>query len=258
MSRGLEGRVALITAAGSGMGRAAALRFADEGAHVIATDLDGETAEETAVLGRAGGGSITARPLDVTDLAALRALVDDIEREHGVLHVLYNHAGSPGPAGLGAPEHEFALAIDVNVKSAYYLTSYAADLLRKADGKGSVIFTASVSAITGSPGSPMYSMVKGGVVQMMKSMALAFAADGVRCNAVCPASVQTPMLRKFVDRGNKGITDEEMAGFAKATIPLGRAATPEEIASVAYFLASDDAAFVTGVAIPVDGGYTAR
>jgi NAD(P)-dependent dehydrogenase (short-subunit alcohol dehydrogenase family) len=144
------------------------------------------------------------------------------------------------------------------MKSAYYATSYAVDLLRAADGKGSVIFTASVSALTGSPFSPLYSMAKGGITAMVKALALALAPDGIRCNAICPASVQTPMLRGFLDRGNKGLTDEEMEGFVKQTIPLGRAAAPEEIAAVALFLASDESSFITGVALPVDGGYTAR
>jgi len=258
MAGGLQDRVALVTAAGSGMGRAAVLRFAREGAHVLATDISLEAAAETVALVQAEGGSAVAQSLDVTNLDELRSLAADIERDHGVLHVLYNHAGSPGGAGLGATEEDFDATVDINVKSSYYLTSYTADLLRKSEGRGSVIFTASVSAITGSPFSPLYAMAKGGVVMMMKSMALSFAPDGVRCNAVCPASVLTPMLRKFVDRRNDGLTDSELEDFVRATIPLGRAARPEEIASVVYFLASDDSSFVTGVAVPVDGGYTAR
>jgi len=254
----LEGRVALVTAAGSGMGRAGAKRFAEEGAHVYVTDLDGDSAAETVAEIEAAGGSATARRLDVTDMDAIRALLDEIGRDRGVLHVLYNHAGTPGPAGLAAAAREWDLLVDVNMKSAYYATSYAADLLRKADGKASVIFTASVSALTGSPFSPLYSMAKGGIVAMVRALALALAADGVRCNAICPASVKTPMLRGFLDRKNEGLTEEQMAEFARQTIPLGRAATPEEIANVALFLASDESSFVTGVALPVDGGYTAR
>jgi NAD(P)-dependent dehydrogenase (short-subunit alcohol dehydrogenase family) len=254
----LDDRTALVTAAGSGMGRAAALRFAEEGAHVYATDLREDAATQTADLIRAAGGAATAVPLDVTDLVALRAAFREVERARGVLHVLYNHAGSPGPSGLDAPLEEWDLLVDLNMRSAYYATSYASDLLRRSEGKGSVIFTASVSALTGSPFSPLYSMAKGGVVAMVRALALALAPEGIRCNAICPASVMTPMLPRFLDRKNEGLTEEQMAAFARQTIPLGRWAEPEEIASVALFLASDESSMVTGVALPVDGGYTAR
>jgi NAD(P)-dependent dehydrogenase (short-subunit alcohol dehydrogenase family) len=254
----LAGRIALVTAAGSGMGRAAAELFAAEGANVYVTDLREEAAQETVDAIASAGGSAQARALDVTDNDAIRGLIDEIDEAHGVLHVLYNHAGSPGPTGLAASDEEWRLLVDLNLKSAYYATSYAADLLRRADGKGSVVFTASVSALTGSPFSPLYSMAKGGIVAMVRALALTLAPDGVRCNAICPASVKTPMLREFLDRKNEGLTEEQMAEFAKQTIPLGRAALPEEIAQVALFLASDQSSFVTGVALPVDGGYTAR
>lgn len=254
----LDGRIALVTAAGSGIGRAACQRFAGEGAHVVVTDIDDKAASETVRLIESEGGTGAAHALDVTDIAAMREIVEHIESEHGILHVLYNHAGSPGAAGLEASEDEWTQTIDINMKGAYYLTSYAVDLLRKAEGHGSIIYTASVSALTGSPFSPLYSMTKGGIVMMMKSVALALAADGIRANAVCPAPAQTPMLRGFFDRGNKGVTDEEIEGFLKQTIPFGRAVTAEEVANVALFLASDEASFVTGVALPVDGGYTAR
>lgn len=254
----LENRIALITAAGSGMGRAGAIRFAEEGAHVYVTDLSQEAADETVAQISAAGGRATSRRLDVTDLDAIRRLIDEIGTEHGVLHVLYNHAGTPGAAGLGAPLDQWDTTVDVNMKSAYYATSYAVDLLKAADGKGSVIFTASVSALTGSPFSPLYSMAKGGITAMVKALALALAADGIRCNAICPASVATPMLRVFLDRNDEGLSDEQLQEFVKRTVPLGRAARPEEIANAALFLASDESSFVTGVPLPVDGGFTAR
>jgi NAD(P)-dependent dehydrogenase (short-subunit alcohol dehydrogenase family) len=254
----LENRIAVVTGAGSGMGRAVAVRFAEEGAHVYAVDLRAEAAEETAGLVTKAGGSAAARQLDVTDLGALRALVDEIERDHGVLHVLHNHAGTPGAGGFDASLEDYAETMDVNAKSAYYLTSYALDLLKKADGKGSVIFTSSISGLVGSPYSPLYSLAKGGIVVMMKAMALALARDGVRFNAICPAAVATPMLRVFFDRENTGITQERIDELAEQTVPLGRAADPREIANAVLFLASDEASFITGVALPVDGGYTAR
>lgn len=254
----LQNRIALITAAGSGMGRAGAVRFAQEGAHVYVTDLSQEAVDATVGQITGAGGTATGRQLDVTDLEAVKRVIDEIGSEHGVLHVLYNHAGTPGAAGLNAPLDQWDQTVDVNMKSAYYATSYAVDLLRAADGKGSVIFTASVSALTGSPFSPLYSMAKGGITAMVKALALALAPDGIRCNAICPASVATPMLRVFLDRNNEGLTDEQMREFARATVPLGRAAEPEEIANVALFLACDESSFVTGVPLPVDGGFTAR
>jgi NAD(P)-dependent dehydrogenase (short-subunit alcohol dehydrogenase family) len=254
----LDNRIALITAAGSGMGRAGAVRFAEEGAHVWVTDLREDAVNETVKQITDAGGKATGRALDVTDLDALQTIVDEIDSAHGVLHVLYNHAGTPGVAGLGASLPDWDITVDVNLKSAYYLTSYAVPLLRKADRKGSIIFTSSISGLYGSPYSPLYSMVKGGVVVMMKAIALGLAAEGIRANAICPASVATPMLKVFFDRNNEGISEERVQELVKASVPLGRAAAPEEIANVALFLACDESSFITGVPLPVDGGFTAR
>lgn len=240
------------------MGRAGAVRFAQEGAHVYVTDLRQDAAEETAQTITDAGGRATARQLDVTDLPAIKSVIDEIGDAHGVLHVLYNHAGTPGAAGLHASLKDWDITVDVNMRSAYYATSYAVDLLRKANGKGSIIYTSSVSGVAGSPFSPLYSMVKHGIVGLVRATALALAPEGIRCNAICPASVATPMLRGFLDRNNEGLTDEQMAEFVKRTVPLGRAAQPEEIANVALFLACDESSFITGVPLPVDGGFTAR
>jgi NAD(P)-dependent dehydrogenase (short-subunit alcohol dehydrogenase family) len=194
------------------------------------------------------------------DHEQLERLFADVKDAHGKLHVLWNHAGAPGPAGLEATEPAFDFAMDLNVKSAYFATALAEDLLAAADGKASVIFTSSVSGLVGSPGSPVYSLAKGGIATMTKSLAVALAPKGIRVNAICPAAVETPMLIKFFDRT---IEDEEEAkeiqqGYIKASVPLGRAGTAEEIADVVAFLASDESSFITGVPLPVDGGYTAK
>jgi len=261
MAGRLEGRIALITGAGSGMGRASAVRFAAEGAHVVVDDIRADAAEETVRLIRQEGGSATARSADATDLTQMRELIDEIGREFGVLHVLYSHVGMPGAAGMEISEDDWNESITTNTKSGFFAASYALPLLKAADGKGSVIFTASATGLVGSPYSPLYSVAKGGVVMLAKALACAVAADGVRANAICPGPIDTPMLPRFFGRegtaGESGL-DDELRGFLAGSVPLGRAGTPEEVAGVALFLASDDSSFVTGVALPVDGGVTAR
>ena len=173
MSGLLSGRVALITAAGSGMGRAGAELFASEGATVVVVDLDLGAAESTVASIEQAGGKALAMQCDVADVGQLRTVFDRVERELGVLHVLYNHAGIPGPAGLEEVEEaEWHHAIDVNIKSAWFGTALGLPLLRKAGGKGSIIYTASVSGIVGSTMSPLYSMAKGGVVNFARGVAL--------------------------------------------------------------------------------------
>jgi NAD(P)-dependent dehydrogenase (short-subunit alcohol dehydrogenase family) len=253
----LENRIALVTAGGSGMGRAACLRFAEEGAHLVVTDLDETAAKETVSLIEAAGGSGAAYALDVSDTHAVAEAADRVRRDHGVLHVLYNHAGIPGASGLEINESDFDVAVDVNVKGAFFMTANCVDLLRAAEGKGSVIFTASVSGIVGSPLSPLYSMTKGGIVLLMRSLALKLAPDGIRVNAICPGPIGTPMLSQFFGR-DTGADVSDLVDSFTANIPLGRRGLPEEIASAALFLASDEASYITGVALPVDGGYLAK
>jgi len=238
------------------MGRAGARRFAAEGAHVVVTDLDEGAAKETASLIGGDGGSAEARQLDVADVSAINDVLAAVDREHGVLHVLYNHAGIPGASGLQMPEDQFDFGVDVNLKGAFYLAAAAVPLMERADGKGSIIFTASVSGLVGSPFSPLYSMTKGGIVLLMKSMALNLAPK-IRVNAICPGPVDTPMLPQFFGREPGANVADLMSGFM-ASVPMQRPCQPEEIAAAAAFLASDDASFVTGVPLPVDGGYVAR
>jgi NAD(P)-dependent dehydrogenase (short-subunit alcohol dehydrogenase family) len=150
----LQDRIAVITAAGSGMGRAGAMRMAAEGATVVVADLDGAAAEGVCKEIADAGGTAVPFAVDVADVDRLRELFDFVDREYGVLHILYNHAGIPGPTGLDIPIEEFERTIAINQRSAFYGTAYAVPLLQRANGKGSIIFTASVSGVVGSPLSP--------------------------------------------------------------------------------------------------------
>ena len=250
----------MITAAGSGMGRAAALLFAAEGAHVVVVDRDADAAGRTVADIASAGGAASVEVCDVSDVEALRAMFGRVDAAHGVLHALWSHAGIPGAAGFDITEEEWYRAIDVNMKSAFFCTSFGVPLLRKAGGKGSLVYTASVSGLVGSPYSPLYSMAKGGIVNFTRATAVALAKDGIRANVICPAAIDTPMLPLFFGRttSDQSAIDAEMQGFIAATVPLGRAGTTGEIAATVLWLASDDSSFVTGVALPVDGGFTAR
>jgi NAD(P)-dependent dehydrogenase (short-subunit alcohol dehydrogenase family) len=255
--RRLENRVALITAAGSGMGKASAERFASEGAHVVVSDIDEKAAVSVVDQIVENGGQATVAVCDVSDNDQIRSVIDQIGRDFGVLHVLFNHAGIPGAAGLDIAPEAFEKVVNINQRSAFYATQFALPLLQKAEGKGSIIFTSSVSGVVGSPFSPLYSMTKGGIVLFMKSLAVRLGPEGIRSNAILPAMIETPMLSQFFGR-EKGADIEDLKAAYKSSVPMGRVARPEEIASVAAFLASDDASWVTGVALPVDGGFLAQ
>jgi NAD(P)-dependent dehydrogenase (short-subunit alcohol dehydrogenase family) len=252
----LKDKVALITAGASGMGRSGAEAFAREGAHVIVVDMNETAAKETVAGIEAEGGSAAYAVVDVRDLGALKELADSVTKEHGKLHVLYNNVGIPGAAGLGLTEEEWDFGLEINARASFFLSGYLEEALKAAQG-ASVIFTSSTSGLVGSPYSPMYSFTKGGVIALVRSMALAFAADGIRVNAIAPGSVETPGLPGFFRIDDPEEIERRKAAFF-ATIPLGRASQPEEIAQVALFLASDMSSYVTGVTIPVDGGITAK
>jgi NAD(P)-dependent dehydrogenase (short-subunit alcohol dehydrogenase family) len=255
----LKERVAVVTGGASGMGRATARSFVAEGAHVVIADVDEAAAKALAdELGTLGHGSAQAYGLDITDLPALKGLIEHVDREFGILHVLYNNAGYPGPAGLDAVIDEFDKTVDINLKAAYYATSYAIPLLSRAVPHASVIFTSSTSGIVGSPLSVLYSATKGAVVLMAKSMALSLGGKGIRVNVICPGPTDTPMLPRFFGRETSEDLSEKVRGFVQANIPLQRLATSDDVAGAALFLASDESSFVTGIALPVDGGYLAR
>lgn len=239
------------------MGRAISLRLAEEGATTYVADLSGRAATSVAAEVESAGGVAVPKEIDATDNDALRDLFAEVDRTHGRLHVLHNQVGMPGAGGLDVSPEDFDRSIEVNVKSAFYVATLGYDLVKKADRKGSISMTASTAALIGSPFSPLYSLTKGALTAFTRALALVGGPDGVRVNVICPGPVDTPMLPTFFGRDPGADMQDLMAGFI-GLVPLGRPATPEEIAGVVAFLASDDAGFVTGVTIPIDGGLTAK
>ena len=258
MSGDLEGRVAVITAAGSGMGREASLLFAREGAHVVLIDINEEAARGVVSEIEKGGGSAEAMRVDMMNLADIAKVVATIGTNHGRMDVLWNHVGAPGPRGFDFDAETWQRSVNLNLTAPVFMTKEALPLL-KASGKGaSVLFTSSVSGLIASRNSPVYSTVKAGVIGYMRCIAAIGAPDNIRANAICPGGVETPMLEGFFRAPGESdeVLQQRLASFS-AAIPLGRACRPDEVAQLALFLASDRSSYITGVAIPIDGGYTA-
>jgi NAD(P)-dependent dehydrogenase (short-subunit alcohol dehydrogenase family) len=254
----LKNKRAIVTAGGSGMGRAGCLLFAREGAAVVVVDIDEAAARRTVEEIKTAGGTAHAMAADLLQADECHRIVHDGARLLGGLDILWNHAGAPGPAeveGLDLVEYDKAMAL--NVRSGLLSTGAAVKYMREAGG-GSILFTASVSGLVGSMMAPVYSGAKFAVVGMAMSLAQRFAADNIRVNALCPGLTDTPMLPKFVNRNNDPSVQDENTRKLNAAIPMGRPGRPEELAHAALWLLSDDASYVTGVALPVDGGYVCR
>ena len=254
----LQDRIALITAGASGMGRASALDFAAHGAHVVIVDRDEAAARSAVEEIEASGGSAELAVADLTDEAAIHRTLEGVGERHGRLDVLFNHAGAPAPPGLGFSASDWDRCMALNLRAPMVMTQAALPLLERANG-ASIIFTASVSGLVASPFSPLYAAAKGGVVLFMKSIAVALGPQGIRANAICPGPTDTPMLATFfggTSQEDPGVK-ERLEGYL-ATLPLRSVAQPDEFADVALFLASDASSYLTGLAIPVDGGFIAR
>lgn len=256
----LKDKVAVITAAGSGAGRAGSLLFAKEGAKVIVGDIDAKAGEETVGMVKSQRGEATFVQIDAGKVGDMKRLIDTTVGTYGTVHILWNHAGIPGPGKLeDTEEADFDKAFNVNCKGGFFATQFAVPHMRKAGG-GSIIFTASVSALRASPWSPAYAMYKGGLIPLTMSLAVYLGPDNIRTNCICPGLIDSPMARVFVDRSGsmpKDQVEKTVSGF-KERVPLGRIAKPEDIANAALFLASDEAAYVNGVILPVDGGTILR
>ena len=253
----LKDKLAVITAAASGMGRAGVELFAREGATVAAVDINPTALKAVVSDVNAKGGKVIPIVSDLSTVDGVRKSVDEAAALGGI-DVMWAHAGTPGPAaveGLDAAEYEKAMAL--NVTSAVFAAGEVVQHMRRRGG-GSLVFTASVSGLVGSMFSPVYSAGKFAVVGLTKSLAQRFAADRVRVNVVCPGPINTPMLPGFIGRSDDKDQMAENQKKLMAAVPLGRIGRPEEVAHAVLWLASDDASYVTGISLPVDGGYLAR
>jgi len=249
----LTDQVALITGAGSGIGREAALLFAEEGARVAAVDRDASAAQATAQAIEKAGGQALAVAADVSSAAQVRAAVEQTEARFGALHVLFNNAGIfPDADGLpeDTDEKVWDQVMDVNLKGVFLGCKYGIPALLRAGG-GAIINTASFVALLGAATAQIaYTASKGGVLAMTREIAVAYARKGIRANALCPGPVNTPLLEKL-------LKDPAARQRRFVHIPMGRLAEANEVARAALFLASDDSSFVNGTAFTVDGGITA-
>ena len=243
----LAGKAAVITGAASGIGRASALRFATEGARLILADSQ-EPDAETLKTGCFVRTDVSRRPDN-------ERMIDECVERYGRIDILYCNAGVTLPKLLpDSADAEIDRLLDVNVKGPLYAARYAIPIMLGQPGRGVILFTASKTGLVAQSDSPVYCASKGAIVILAKALALDYAARGIRVNALCPGIIDTPMLRRFAD----AMPDPAAAWTAYgAAQPMGRLGTPEECAAAALWLVSSDASFVTGVALPVDGGFTA-
>lgn len=244
----LKDKRIFLTAAGAGIGQATALRFAEEGARVIATDINADALTPLAEKG------IETHALDVTDAAAVAQLAETI----GAVDVLFNCAGFVHHGSiLDCDEADFDFSVGLNIKGSYNVTHAFLPAMLD-NGGGSVIFVSSaVSSLIAAPNRFIYGATKAAVIGMMKSIAADFVTQGIRANAICPATVESPSWHDRVREAGKSSGGEDAARAAFiARQPMGRVGRPEEIAGLAVYLASDEAEFVTGQSMVIDGGWT--
>ncbi len=249
----LEDKVALITGAGSGIGRESAILFAREGAAVVCVDLNEDSARGTEAEIKSSGGHAIAIRADVAISDNCREMVEAAERAFGKLNVLFNNAGimhADDDDSQTTTEHVWELTMDINAKGVFLGCKYGIPALRRAGG-GSIINTASLVALMGSAAAQVaYTASKGAVLAMTRELAIVHAKENIRINALCPGPLKTELLMKFLDT-------EEKLQRRLVHIPIGRFGETREIAQAALWLASDDSSFMTGADFVIDGGITA-
>jgi NAD(P)-dependent dehydrogenase (short-subunit alcohol dehydrogenase family) len=258
MERRFEGKVAVITGAAGGIGRAACLRFAAEGAKVVAVDLAGSDLAGVAAAVKDAGGQLIEAPADVTQSKQVEGYVERAVSAFGRIDAFFNNAGIEGWVGPSTeyPEEMFDRVMAVNVKGVWLGMKYVVPVMRK-QGGGAIVNTASVAGLSGTPTIIAYGASKHAVIGLTKSAALEFGADQIRVNAVCPSPIETRMMRSL-ERGINPDHPEAVHDMMAANIPLQRYGEPEEVAALVAFLCSEDAKFISGGQYTIDGGSRAR
>lgn len=249
----LKGKTALITGGGSGIGKAIATTFANQGAKILIFETDSNAAEQTVVEIQETGNAAEAHLVDVTEFDQINTLVQSIAEKDSI-DVLVNNAGI---AHIGTAEStaeiDFDRLYNVNVKGVFNCTKACIPFMKNA-GKGAIVNMASIAGSVGIKDRFAYSMTKGAVLAMTYSIAKDFLEYNIRCNSISPARVHTPFVDGFISKNYPG-QEKEMFEKLSKTQPIGRMGTPEEIATLALYLCSDEAAFVTGTDYPIDGGF---
>lgn len=249
----LDGKVAVVTGSASGLGRASALRFAAEGAAVVAADLNSQGGELVVSEIAGAGGRAVYQRTDVTSESDIKSLVDRAVREYGRLDITYNNAGVIGATGSieTTTEAEWDKTFAILIKAVFFGIKHSVKPMRAAGG-GSIISTASIAGLSGSFRLHAYSSAKAAVINLTRTAALELGKDKIRVNCICPGVISTPLVHGGIP-GGKDVLDPLLAN-AQA---LQRAGQAEDIANMAMFLASDEASWITGAAMVVDGGFTA-
>lgn len=248
---GIDGGVALVSGAASGIGRATAQRFAEEGASVVAADIDVEGGEETVSQIESEGGEATFIKTDVTDESDLAAAVETAVDTYGSLDFAFNNAGIEGDQVSFSDQDNanWNRVLDINLNGVFFAMREEIPAMLESGG-GAIVNTSSIAGILGFPNLSPYVASKHGVVGLTKTAAVEFSSDGLRVNAVLPGVIETPMVAR------SGEQDPEATEQTIAGIPASRLGQPEEIASAVVWLCSEDASYVTGQPLPVDGGYS--
>ena len=249
----LNGKVAVVTGGGSGIGQAISALFGRQGAQVVVLDRDAQAASDTAASINAGGGIAGVAECDVSDAARVKATFDAIVARTGRLDILINNAGVAHVGNIeGTAEEEFDRLYRVNVKGVFLCSQAAVPVMVK-QGGGVILNMASIVSFVGVADRFAYSMTKGAVLTMTKSVAIDYIKHGVRCNCICPARIHTPFVDGFVKKNYPGREEAVLQELSEYQ-PMGRMGTPDEVAHLALYLCSDEASFVTGQAYPLDGG----